>query len=54
MRKLARDGIASKKSITPAMLGLFQETMALHRLFIPIALYQIVSFMPIAPSWIVS
>jgi len=33
VRKLARDGIASKRSITPAVLGLFQETMTYKQAF---------------------
>jgi len=33
VRKLARDGIASKRSVTPAILGLFQETMAYKQAF---------------------
>jgi len=33
VRKLARHGFASKRSITPARLGLFQETMAYKQAF---------------------
>ena len=48
MRELARDGIASKGSITYAILGLFQKPTS--RLFICIELSKKVSFMLIAPS----
>jgi len=33
VRKLAGDGIASKRSITPTIFGLFQETMAHKQAF---------------------
>ena len=33
VRILARDGIVSKRSITPAIVGWFQETMAYKQVF---------------------
>jgi len=37
-RKLARDGVASKRSITYEILGLVWETVAYKPAFMPIAL----------------
>jgi len=34
MRKFARDGIASKRSISPTILGVFQETVAYKQAFL--------------------
>jgi len=42
--KLARDGVASKRSITYAILGLFYKTMAFQPAFHAIAQSQIASF----------
>ena len=53
MMKLARDGVASKKPITQAILGFFKDAYK-PDFHMSIALSQKVSFMPIAPLQIVS
>jgi len=50
VRKLARDGIASMRSITHAMFGLFSKGWPTDCFFMHTTLSYIVYFKPIAPS----